>query len=222
MTVRAVADNKFIRKYVFLALAGLGLCLWGVYDSIYKFPKELAMAIEFDKIKDQEKANIKWQKIATENEHLGWELEIPHNSAKTVRGYMNFNRFVTFGGLGLLSFFLLKYVRTRGSWMESTDTGINTSWGKSLEFDNVTKINKSRWEAKGIAKVSYTDANEKGQTMVFDDFKYDREPMAELMTLCEQGLEPSQIVGGKSQAEIAAEPVETDEEENEDNPLTDA
>jgi len=220
MSVRAVADNKFIRKYIFLALAGLGLCLWGVYDSIYKFPQELAMAIEFDKIKDQEKPNIKWQKIAKANEHLGWELEIPHNSAETVRGYMSFNRFVTFGGLGLLSFFLLKYVRTRGSWMESTDTGINTSWGKSLEFDNVTKINKNRWEAKGIAKVSYKDANGKERMMVFDDFKYDREAMGKLMTLCEQNLEPSEIVGGKSQAEIAAEPVETDEEENEDDQLT--
>ncbi len=205
MSVRAVADQKFIRKYIYLSLAGLAFCLWGVYDAVYKFPTELQMAEAFDQIKDEPDAIERWTELAKGNLDRGWELEKPHNSAETVRGYMRFNNFIIIGGLGLMSFFLLKFFRTQGSYLESTETGIQTSWGKSLEFNRITKINKRRWASKGIAKVAYQDANGKRRTMVFDDFKYQREPMAELMTMCEQGLQPDQIVGGKSQAKIAAE-----------------
>jgi hypothetical protein len=205
MAVRAVADNRFIRKYLFLAAAGLGFFLWGAYDAVFKFPVELQMAEAFDPISKDPDAVQLWAKLFEQNKDRGWHREKPHNSAETVRGYMRFNGFVIGGGICLMVFFLLKYFRTKGSWMESTDTGINTSWGKSLEFDKIDQINKKRWEAKGIAKVTYTDSGGKTGTLVFDDFKYEREPMSELMTLCEQGLEPSQIVGGKSQAEIAAE-----------------
>ncbi len=206
MTVRAEADRKFIRKYLFLAAAGLAFFLWGTYDSFYKFPVDLEMAEAFDPISKDPNAIQLWAQLYEENKDRGWHREKPHNSAETVRGYWRFNNYVFIGGgLCLMLFFLMKYARTIGSWMESTETGINTSWGKSFDFEKIREINKRRWEAKGIAKVSYEDAGGQKRTMVFDDFKYQREPMAELMTMCEQGLDPSQIVGGKSQAEIAAE-----------------
>lgn len=205
MTIRATADSKYIRKYIFLALAGLGFFLWGAYDAVYKFPAELEMAREFDKIKDEKDAVHLWAQLYEENKDRGWHREKPHNAAETVEGYIRFNLFIIVAGAMLMSYFLLKYFRTKGSWIESTETGINTSWGESLEIDKISKINKRRWEAKGIAKISYQDAKERNRTMVFDDFKFDREPMGELMALCEQNLSADQIVGGKSQALIATE-----------------
>ncbi len=217
MTTRATADNKYIRKYIYLSLAGLGFFLWGVYDAIYKFPKQLQMAEAFDPIREDPDAVVEWGRMYERNKELGWDREPPHNSAETVRGYIRFNNFIIIGGIGLMSYFLLKYVRTKGSWMEANETGINTSWGQSLDFDKITKINKRRWKAKGIAKVAYKDARGRSRTMVFDDFKYDQEPMSELMTMCEQGLTRDQIVGGKSQAEIAAGKIEHMDNESEED-----
>ena len=113
-----------------------------------------------------------------DNKDRGWDREKPDNTAHTVEGYMRFNYGIILAGLALMSFFLLKYFRTKGSWMEASENGIQTSWGTSLEFDKISKINKKRWEAKGIAKVAYTDEDGKQRTMVFDDFKYERAPMA--------------------------------------------
>ena len=205
MTTRATADHKFIRKYIYLALAGLAFFLWGAYDAVYKFPVELEMATAFDQVKESEDAVHQWAKLYEENKDRGWHREKPHNSAPTVEGYIRFNYFIIVAGLSLMSYFLLKYFRTKSSWMESTETGVSTSWGESLEFDKITKINKRRWKAKGIAKVAYKDTTGKSRTMIFDDFKYDREPMGEMMTMCEQHLSEDQIVGGKSQAQIVAE-----------------
>lgn len=222
MTVRAEADRKFIRRYLYLALAGLAFLLWATYDEVYKFPKELKMAVAFEKIKeqsqDEREAVLKWQQFVEQNPELDWTLEKPENSPGTVIGYMKFNRWVWAGGGLMMLFFLSKYFRTRGSWMEATDHGVTTSWGQTLEFDQITKINKRRWEAKGIAKVHYTDAGGRQRRMVFDDFKYDREPMGELMSRCEQPLGREQIVGGKTQAELAAEAGSPPDQEAESDP----
>ena len=177
------------------------------------------MAIAFDQIRDQEDAIHQWAILYEQNKDRGWHREKPHDSADTVRGNINFSKGVAVAGIALLSYFLLKYVRTKSSWMESSETGVNTSWGESLDFDKITKINKRRWEAKGIAKVAYEDTTGRRRTMIFDDFKYDREPMGELITMCEQHVSEDQIVGGNSQAQIiadkeseGAENVEEDEE----------
>lgn len=205
MTIRATADQKYIRKYIYLALAGLGFFLWGAYDAVYKFPTELEMAIAFDQVKESDDAVHQWARLYEENKDRGWHREKPHDSAATVEGYMRFNFFIIVAGLAMMLYFVLKYFRSKRSWMEATETGINTSWGASLDFDKIEKINKRRWETKGIAKVAYEDAGGRRRTMVFDDFKYERQSMGELMTLCEQHLSDDQIVGGKTQAQMLAE-----------------
>ena len=204
MTIRAVADKKYLRRYLLLSLAGLGICLWAVYDSFYKFPKELEMAIAFDQHRQDPHRGTRWRELYQQNKDRGWTEEMPKNSSDVVRGYIQFNKGVMIFGIGLMSWFLFKYFHTRGSWMESTETGIITSRGYSFEFEKISKINKRKWEDKGIAKVYFEDADGRRSQMTFDDYKYERGPMADLMTRCEKGLSRDQIVGGKSQAEIAA------------------
>ena len=56
-------------------------------------------------------------------------------------------------------------------------------------------LDKKKWENKGIAKASYRD---KGLTrvFVFDDFKFDREPLGLILRKLEAKLDLRQIVGG--------------------------
>ena len=121
-----------------------------------------------------------------------WALAKP-KSPEVAQNYVYFQWFVF--GLGLLLglFFLVKYLKLLNSWMEVDDKKVTTSWGDSLELENITAIDKQRWEKKGIAKISFNDEAGQPKTMIFDDFKYHRESMAEIMKRAEAILKPEKV-----------------------------
>ncbi len=201
MTIRALADSKFIRRYLLIACGGLAFMLWGLYDCLIAKPKALKMAEAYAALADLDSTELskQWGKITEEN---GWPRAKPE-APEIVRQSIWFNWFVAIAGLILCLFFLLKYLRTKTAWMEATDTGIHTSWGQSLEFGQIRKINKAKWEKKGIARVLYENTEGHQKTMVFDDFKFDRATISQLMSLAENGLNRDQIIGGKTETEIA-------------------
>ncbi len=87
------------------------------------------------------------------------------------------------------------YLRSKNAWVEETETGLITSWGQKLEYAKVSKLEKSKWETKGIAKAFYF---EKGQRRIFtfDDFKFDRAPLGRMLYNLEQVIPFSKVVGG--------------------------
>ena len=89
--------------------------------------------------------------------------------------------------------------------MEADEKSVTTSWGESLQIENITKIDKRKWEKKGIASVHFKNEFGLDKFMVFDDFKYDRDSMGEIMKLAEKNLKPDQIVGGATATKAATE-----------------
>jgi len=85
----------------------------------------------------------------------------------------------------------------RNSWVEETATGLTTSWGQSVDFTNVTKLNKRRWKDKGIARVDYLENGKKRQ-FVFDDFKYERTAIGQLLERLESQLPADRVVQPES------------------------
>ena len=222
MSIRATVDNKFIRRYLIIGLGGLAFMAWGAYDAFVKGPFQMEMSRAFQEIKDKPDYEEQWLALYEKNQDRGWTRSKPTEDPKTIQGFLWFNYFVTGAGALLGAFFLLKYLRTKGTWMESTGDGINTSWGESLKFDQVTKINKKKWAKKGIANVHFTDESGAERSMVFDDFKYDRAQMSELMAMCEKGLDREQILHGKSEAEIAVEKAEEEKRKAEERAAEEA
>ena len=68
-----------------------------------------------------------------------------------------------------------------------------TSWGQEVDFSTVTKLNKRRWKDKGIARVDYEENGRKRQ-FVFDDFKFDRAAIGELLQQLESQLPADRII----------------------------
>ena len=65
-----------------------------------------------------------------------------------------------------------------------------------------SKIDKTKWEKKGITRIHYAqDGNTK--TYVFDDFKFERVKMGEILAQIENGLQD-----GKTQTQIAKDAVD--------------
>lgn len=200
MKVRADVDNKFIRRFLFIAIGCFVFMLWGLYDGLYTNPleleraiayKELSKKVESGQMTESEK-DEQWKSLVNER---GWALAKP-KSPEVAQNYVYFQWFVFALGLILGVFFLIKYFKLLNSWMEADDKTVTTSWGESLQLDRVTGIDKRKWEKKGIAKVSFTDESGRARTMIFDDFKYHRESMAEIMKRAEKHVPADKIIGG--------------------------
>jgi hypothetical protein len=102
------------------------------------------------------------------------------------------------GSIGLLLISIP--LRMRGRWIEANDTGIISSWGQSLRFDQITAVNKRKWRDKGIAKVAYVDEKGRKRRFVIDDFKFHRYPTDDILYELEQRIDPALISGGPPEA----------------------
>ena len=79
--------------------------------------------------------------------------------------------------------------------MEASETGIHTSWGQAMQFDQITLLNKRKWNDKGIAKVQYESEGSK-RKLILDDCKFDRDPTEEMLRLIESHISLDQFVNG--------------------------
>lgn len=204
-SIRADVDQKFIRRFLFVAIGCFLFMLWGLYDGLYKEPKDLQRSLAYKKlterqesgeITESERATL-WDTMTAEN---GWESTKP-DTPENEQNDIYFQWFVFGVGLVCGVFFLTKYLRLLNTWVEADDGGVTSSWGDSLKFKDIKQIDKKKWPKKGIAKIEY--ANEAGakKTMVFDDFKYSRKKMAEIMKLAEANLSDDQIIGDIRESE---------------------
>lgn len=201
MGVRADVDRKFIRRFLWIALACFGLMLWSLYDALVTYPNEIVRATEYKKLHKQVEAG----ELTDEQGASQWETLIAANNwAKSkpkdpeiVAGKLKFQWFLFGAGLILGTFFLVKYLRLLSSWMEADEKGLKTSWDQELTFNAITKVNKRRWKSKGIATVDYLDEAGQKKTMVLDDFKYHRETIGKILRMAESGLRDDQIIGSR-------------------------
>ena len=115
-------------------------------------------------------------------------------------------------GIGLPC--LIWYFRNKGTWVEATETGIRSSWGQELEFDQITGFDKKKWEKKGIGVLSFESSNGNGK-FVLDDLKYARKPMDEIVRLVESKIPVDMIVNGQPE-KIPNQKVPTTDPEQDD------
>ena len=215
-TIRANVDKKFIRRFLIISIGCFLFMLWGLYDGLYTYPSKLRKSHEYEKLAVQlesgelteDERGQEWIQITEEN---GWSLTKP-DEAKNIENGIKF-QWVIFGvGLVLGIFFLIKYIRLLGTWVEGDDSKLSTSWGQTIHFKNIQQINKTKWAKKGIAKIEYAEENGASKQMVFDDFKYDQKAMGNILAQAEKDLSKDQIVGGVSEAEKALAPEKTGED----------
>ena len=88
--------------------------------------------------------------------------------------------------------------------MEADSTGIRSSWGRELRFDQIIHLDKKKWNNKGIAKIRYDDNGSK-RTFVLDDCKFDREPSEQILRLVEANIREDQIVNGAPEPPVEKE-----------------
>lgn len=208
MKIRAESNNGFLQRFLLIAIVCMGFGLYCLYDGFIAYPRELERSTAYYAYHDLETEDgtgssqefeAQWEALALEN---GWSLDKPKKRPAIIRSDIIWQY-----GMATVAFLvgvpvLYNYFSTRNSWMESDGDQITTSWGQSMKFDQVLRIDKKRWEKKGIAKIAYTEG-EQPRTLVIDDFKYDRAAMGEILEQIESSVDREKIVGAPTQQELA-------------------
>jgi hypothetical protein len=195
MTLRANFQKSYLFRYLIFIFVCFPLTLWFLYDGAIAWPRQLPIIRAYeaiDKNLEPKAVEEKWKELALAN---GWSKKPPEKSLVEMESAILGQYFWASLSLIVGGVAAIYYVKSRNSWIEKVDGGLRTSWGQSLEFGKVTRIDKSKWEAKGIAKAFYMDKGQR-RAFTFDDFKFDREPIGRMLYDLEQVVPPGQIHGG--------------------------
>jgi hypothetical protein len=188
--IRANVDQKFFRKFLWVFLGCTAFAAYCLYDGLVAYPKKLTIAEAYEQLPEAGRRDT-WKKLAAEK---GWPTITPAKTAEEIRHDIT-GQFVMILFCSLIGIpMLIKYMSGQGTWVEGDETVIRNSRGQEVPIDSITKINKEKWDAKGIAKIYY-EVDGKKKKFVMDDFKYDRKPMGELLRLAEADLTEEQLVG---------------------------
>ncbi len=200
MTTRANFQKNYLMRYGVLAAVCMFLALWFAYDGFIGYPSKIPAAEAYDELRELETEERleRWQQIASEQ---GWSSSTPDKTAEEIHDDITGQYFWAAINLLVGVPAVVLFLRCRGSWVEATEDGLTTSWGQTLRFADVRELNKKRWADKGIAKASYTADGQSG-TFVFDDFKFEREPLGQMLRDLERVLDREQIVGGPTEIEM--------------------
>ena len=209
--LRANYVPSYFRRFLFVFIGCIAFAGWCLYDGFINYPKKLEIAKVYYEMPEENRAEL-WREKAKEN---GWPIEKPKSPEKIQHGIGQ--QWFMAGLCALIGIpAFLKWFLAKGTWVEGDEKTIRNSKGKELAIENITKINKRKWEEKGLAKIHYTDGG-KSKTFVMDDFKYDRESMGQIMRNAEANLTAEQVIGGlrevdKDAAEADGEPEEPEDE----------
>jgi hypothetical protein len=186
-----------------MGIAAIAFALWFLYDGAITYPNERERALAYLQLFTENKDDPvafrdRWHELAKKNNWstnaeglLNPEATEPAKSENDIK-----LQFVMAGIVTAVALLLLSIpFRARGRWIEASATGITSSWGQGLNYDQVLELNKRQWRSKGIAKVTYHDGSRK-QRFVIDDYKFDRYPTDAILYELEQHIDPTLITGG--------------------------
>jgi len=207
MQIRAKNDPRYSRKFLIMGVCALGFALYCLYDGFIHYPAERQQG--FEEFKQADKAYFTGSRAAMTREEFEATVELKKKYEfdeyihdRGLHGTVDiYTQYVMAAAMGLAGLYLISLpLRARGRWIEANDEGLTSSWGESFRFDEIESVNKRKWKSKGIAKVTYV-ANNKRNTFVVDDYKFDRYSTDAIMFELEQRIDPGRIVNGPPEPE---------------------
>ena len=208
MKKRAETEKFFWLKFLVIGLGTLGYGAYAGWDAIVTGPHRLEMSevwepILLDSTLSEKHRDNLWKKAATEHE---WPTKRPKKkyTVKDSKEFIWYN----YGLMGLCWLIalpcLIWCLTTKGSWIEATGDGLRNSAGQELKLDQITKVDKAKWDKKGIAVLHYT-GDQGASKFLIDDLKYERATTDEIMAWIEDNIDQELVVNGRLESQIAAD-----------------
>lgn len=204
MNLRTEINPRYLMRMGLVGLFCLGMTAYCIFDGTVTYPaqREKALAyLEFEQANPDLGQKDLFEQWKAEAGKRGWDpgmggqLETPYGTPKKpvdING--QFIMAAVTGLIGLL--FVSKLIFNRGRWIEADDDGLRSSEKREVKFDQVTALNKKKWDSKGIAKVLYEVDGRKNK-IVLDDCNYVRDTTQAILRHVEAAIGPEKIIHGK-------------------------
>lgn len=190
MALRTKISGRHLIRLTIVGLFCIGFGLYCLYDGMVAWPNQRKRALAFQELEAQGRLED-WAEYAAER---GWQPYDPGEPRTEAEITGQFYMLAIAGGAGVLV--LIHVLRSIGRWIEMDDKGLRSSRGQELTFDQVTQIDKKKWDKKGIAKLHY-EANGREKVFTLDDFIYERPTTDEILRQAENQIGHDKIVNGK-------------------------
>lgn len=163
------------KQKLFLALFFYGVSVLFFHDGIRGYPASNERWKVYEKFKKEDQLE-NWTVYASEH---GWSDTPPHKfyeSSDIAGQYF-------FGGLGLLvgSVGLVFWLMQKGRLIRTDEQAVYTPDGVRVPFEEITGMDRRKWEAKGLATVHYR-AGKKTGSFILDDYKFERDPVHQIFS----------------------------------------
>jgi hypothetical protein len=158
------------RRIAMLVLV-FGFCGYFIYDWQIGYPRKREAVAEWLKLKDQlgeKEADAAYAKLAAER---GWPAEV---DKKHDLGHwdwqINFEQPASAAVSGVIGLIMLYfYVRTTRGRLTADAASFSTPDGQHVPFASAFRIDRRKWDHKGLAYVYYKDPAGKERRAVIDD-----------------------------------------------------
>jgi len=209
MSIRANISSSYRWRIGIVGIAALAFAAYCYYDGAVAYPAQKQRWEAYQDLVEKHPETYQKQWVALA-ESKGWKTEFP-----TER---------TDGGCTLVgAFFFGSFVMMSRRFVETDDHAL---WDRKHKatWDQITDIDKSRWQSKGIAVVHFKEDGQ-DKKIVLDDWKFDRNATQRIMAHVEAktgtaeggGENAEEDAGEEAPSSGSGEPAASDSTQNPDS-----
>lgn len=190
MDFKATLANGYRNRLLLITVGALLYAGWAYYDATIKYPDQIKAWTTYRDLQTNKKDTFReeWPAVAEEN---GWDINPPSERDKSdiATQWVQFAIVFPIGSYCLIS--LLLWSRR---YVGCDSEKLYAHGGTEVPFGQITKIDATRWDTKGIALVHY-DIGQGEKTLKLDDWKYERAPSDEVFERLVDQVDDEKIIG---------------------------
>ncbi|MEX2212528.1 MAG: hypothetical protein WD768_00275 [Phycisphaeraceae bacterium] len=181
-----------------------GMSGWFLLDGFSGYPGKQKIHAQFMDFKakhqgmDETKFIEAWNKHATEEGLPTLERDIKlldkEGDYDVSDSSIMWQKILGFGTLPLAIVVISMFAGLYKKWIASEEDGIRNEKGLHIAWDQIVKLDKTRWPKKGISFLLYKQGETEGRLRI-DDFWFERDPTDTIVRDIEAHLTDEQIIG---------------------------
>ncbi|NBC11262.1 MAG: hypothetical protein GVY24_05925 [Planctomycetes bacterium] len=213
MSIRANISSSYRWRIGIVGIAALAFAAYCYYDGAVAYPAQKQRWEAYQQLIEQHPETYQKQWVALA-ESKGWKTEFPTERTDTDI----LTQYIMGGGCTLVgAFFFGSFLMMSRRFVETDDHALWDRKSKAT-WDQITDIDKSRWQNKGIAVVHFKEGGQ-DKRIVLDDWKFDRNATQRIMAHVEAktGSAEAQSESADESAGESDEPAAAEESENTDS-----
>lgn len=194
MDIKATIDKDtfgYRNRLILIAIGALFYAAYCVYDATVAYPDQIEAREAFNQLKTDhpEDWKQKWPEVAEAND---WDPSKEPKERSQGDITTQWLQFAVVFPIGSYCLFAVALWSRR--YVGVDETKFYANGGVEVPFDQITRLDATRWERKGISRVYY-DTGTGEKSVLIDDFKYEREPADAVFDRIKEAIGEEKVVG---------------------------